>query len=240
MTELQKSISAYLYERIASPLWGTFVVSWSVWNWRIFYVTFFVSEQIIPNKIDYIVGHHNSIIDMLVIPITSTALIICVVPFLSNGAYWVTIEFEKWRHNKKQKVDGERLLTVAQSAEIRRQIAEADLKLDQALEAKDKDIKGYIEGNGVLSRELESLKSSLGVPGVVAATYGTLARSIDVTDRLKKAFEISTSVKASHEWLGISDPDEGQSKVLSVFYRTKAGDFKLVSAREGETIGQLG
>lgn len=43
--ELKKSISAILYERTTSPLFGSFILSWTVWNWKIFYITLFISED---------------------------------------------------------------------------------------------------------------------------------------------------------------------------------------------------
>jgi hypothetical protein len=36
-----KSIRAELYERVASPLLGSFIVSWLIWNYRLILLIFF-------------------------------------------------------------------------------------------------------------------------------------------------------------------------------------------------------
>ncbi|MCP4460990.1 MAG: hypothetical protein GY816_23665 [Cytophagales bacterium] len=43
--ETRKSINSALYERVSSPLYGTLIISWLVWNWEIVYLTFFVNES---------------------------------------------------------------------------------------------------------------------------------------------------------------------------------------------------
>ena len=55
IANLKKSLSAILYERTSSPFYGTLIVSWLVWNWKIIYLTFFISEDKIElDKISYI------------------------------------------------------------------------------------------------------------------------------------------------------------------------------------------
>lgn len=55
MNEFLKSIRAVLYDRVASPFYGTLIISWLLWNWKIPYVTFFVSESLLKmTKIEYI------------------------------------------------------------------------------------------------------------------------------------------------------------------------------------------
>jgi len=35
MDDIFKSIKAFLYDRVASPLFGAFVTAWSIWNYRV-------------------------------------------------------------------------------------------------------------------------------------------------------------------------------------------------------------
>ena len=82
--ELKKSISALLYERTTSPLFGTLVVSWSVWNWKIIYLTFFISEKelIGKNKIEYIIENYNDNFNLYWFPLISTTILITLIPFI--------------------------------------------------------------------------------------------------------------------------------------------------------------
>jgi hypothetical protein len=141
--ELKKSISALLYERTTSPLFGTLVVSWSVWNWKIIYLTFFISENklIGKNKIEYISENYNDNCNLYWFPLISTAILITLIPFISNGAYWISIKFLKWKKDKKNDVEMNQLLNIEQSIELREQIANQELKLSKIVEDKNLEIK---------------------------------------------------------------------------------------------------
>lgn len=49
-------------ERIKSPFWWSMIVTWLTWNWKVWYVTFFIKHEhlgIDGNKIDYIKELYN-------------------------------------------------------------------------------------------------------------------------------------------------------------------------------------
>ena len=93
ISELTKSINSILYERVTSPLYGALFFSWSLWNWKIVYLTIFVSaESIEGTKIDYISNNYNDIHFLLTYPVISTLLLLTIVPFLTNASYWTHIE----------------------------------------------------------------------------------------------------------------------------------------------------
>jgi hypothetical protein len=142
MTELRKSINAILYQRVTSPLFGTFLVSWIVWNWKIIYTTFFIDEdKIIKNKIDYIVENFSDSSYLIWYPLLSTLILLTLIPFLSNGAYWLSLKFEKWKVDSKNKIEKQQLLTLAQSIELRGQIIESERKFESLLQNKNDEIK---------------------------------------------------------------------------------------------------
>jgi hypothetical protein len=45
LDDLRKSVNSTLYERASSPLYGTFILSWLICNWRIIYLTIFVRAE---------------------------------------------------------------------------------------------------------------------------------------------------------------------------------------------------
>ena len=102
-SELRKSTNAILFERVTSPLFGTFIVSWLIWNWKIVYLTLFVSESNIEgNKIDYIASNYCDIHVLVTYPLISTLLLLTAIPFVANGAFWISMKFRKWRIDKKK------------------------------------------------------------------------------------------------------------------------------------------
>ena len=59
--EAKKSLEKNLGEKLVSPFWGAFIASWLVWNWRVWYVTFFVDSDLLMQsksvlKIDYLLS----------------------------------------------------------------------------------------------------------------------------------------------------------------------------------------
>lgn len=102
MTEITKSLKKILDERISSPFYGSLIVSWLLWNWKIPYVTFFIDQtKLNINKIDYIITNCNHHLNLWIGPLISTAFIILVIPYLTNGAYLITLKFDTWRINMK-------------------------------------------------------------------------------------------------------------------------------------------
>lgn len=140
--DLKKSFDQIIYERTASPFYGSFIVSWSLWNWKIIYLTFFVSQDKIDlNKIDYIVTNFSKIENVFVFPLISSILIITVVPFITNGAYWLSLKFNKWRVDQKNIVDKKQLLSIEQSIELREQISKQEERFIKLIEDKNLEIK---------------------------------------------------------------------------------------------------
>lgn len=142
ITDLRTSINSILYQRVTSPLFGTFLISWLVWNWKIFYVTFIVeSDKLDQNRIDYIVNNLDDSGNLIWYPIFSTIILITIIPFISNGAYWISLKFEQWRIDNKHKIERKKLLTLEQSIQLREQLLDYEKKFEKLLNEKDEEIK---------------------------------------------------------------------------------------------------
>jgi hypothetical protein len=142
IANLKKSLSAILYERTSSPFYGTLIVSWLVWNWKIIYLTFFISEDKIElDKISYISENLSEINNLITYPLISTLILLTLIPFISNGAYWLNLKFENWKKDKKNEVEKKQLLTLEQSIEIREQLLNQENRFEKLLEDKNTEIK---------------------------------------------------------------------------------------------------
>jgi hypothetical protein len=152
--DLKKSFNEIIYERTTSPLYGTIITSWLIWNWRIIYLIFFVSEKKIEgHKIDYILDNYSNIEHILIFPLISTILLITVVPFLSNGAFWLSLKFNKWKVDQKNKVDKKQLLTLEQSISLREEISKQEERSGKLVENKNLEI-------AQLQNQLEEYKNN--------------------------------------------------------------------------------
>jgi hypothetical protein len=150
--EIKKSINSIFSDRISSPFYGTLIVSWLIWNWKIVYLTFFIDQdQIAGNKIEFIQTHYSDIHVLVTFPILSTIVLLTVLPFITNGAFWLDTVFTTWRINQKNKIEGKQLLTIEQSIRLRTEIRELEESIEKLLEKKNEEIK-------MLKQELE-LKS---------------------------------------------------------------------------------
>lgn len=139
--DLKKSITDIIFERTTSPLYGTLILSWLVWNWKILYLTLFISQDKINiTKIEYIENNCNDINYLLWYPLASTIVFICIVPLFSNGAFWINAIYTKWRVNKKNQVDGGVLLTTEQSVKLRMKLAEQEKTFYNSLSEKENEI----------------------------------------------------------------------------------------------------
>ena len=152
--DLKSSISTILNERIVSPLFGTLFFTWSVWNWKIIYFTLFVSEEKFKeDKITYITSNFYEPEFLYIYPIISTVIILTIIPFISNGTYWLSLLFNRWRVNKKNEVLKSQLLTLEQSIALREEINKREKRFEELVEDKNSQIK-------ILELELNTLKNS--------------------------------------------------------------------------------
>lgn len=164
MEEIKKSISAILYERTTSPLFGTLIFSWLLWNWKIPYLSFFVSENKLQlNKVDYIITNYNDIHYLITYPLISTFILLTIIPFLSNGAYWLSINFENWKLKQKNLIENKQLLTVEQSIELREQILKQEERFSKLVQDKNLEIetlKKQIDSVKIVEKSDETIDSS--------------------------------------------------------------------------------
>ena len=122
--EFTKSLKANLYDRVVSPLFGAFVLSWLVWNYRL--VVVLLATGTFEHKfayIDTVLYKGDSIYDLwtlLVYPLGSALLFLFLYPF---PAQWV---YSFWRQQQKklkmirQKIEDETPLTIEEARKLKK------------------------------------------------------------------------------------------------------------------------
>lgn len=88
---ITKSAENELEDRLKNPFWWSFIIAWITWNWKVWYLTFFVTEEVSGNKIDYIVNMYlyfdffnlfpflGFILNWLIIPLILSILVFFVI-----------------------------------------------------------------------------------------------------------------------------------------------------------------
>lgn len=141
LEDVRKSIDKIIHERLTSPFWGTLLVSWLFWNWRVPYVSLFVSEKALgTTRIDYIINNCTNIWKLVYNPLISTAIILFLFPFLSELIYRVTLWFAKRKRDMKKKFEKKELLSVEQSLALYDQMDKQEQKYNTRLNQKDNEI----------------------------------------------------------------------------------------------------
>ena len=142
INDIKNSINKILHERLTSPFYGTLVLSWLIWNWRILYLTFFVSEdKIHTDKISYITSNFSELKFIVFLPLISTIILITIFPFITNRAYWISLLYNQWKINKRNEIQKKELLTLEQSIDLREQIKSQEKRFEELLEDKNLKIK---------------------------------------------------------------------------------------------------
>lgn len=124
MKELLQSIFSTSKERIANLIIGTFLISWTAFNWKpiIFIIT---SNQKIEDKINYIDSNFSSINNLLLFPLVAVLIYILIIPYV-NLLFEYLLEFSRIKRNSisisKQK----------QIIENKKELAIEEIKLEEA------------------------------------------------------------------------------------------------------------
>lgn len=124
MKELLQSIFSTSKERISNPIIGTFLISWTAFNWKPI-IFIFTSNQIIEDKINYIDSNFSSINNFLLFPLITVLIYILIIPYL-NLLFEYLLEFSRIKRNfisiSKQK----------QIIENKKELAIEEIKLEEA------------------------------------------------------------------------------------------------------------
>jgi len=226
VSDIQKSISSIMYERLSNPFWGTLITSWLVWNWKIVYLTVFISESTIKiNKIDYITTNFSNFNVLVTCPLISAFVILLIVPFFSNGAFWVHLKFSKWKLDKKHVIDKSTLLTLEQSIQIREEILKNEKKIENLLEQKNQEIKDLNNKTSHLEALLKN-SNDIKPPSVSSSSVSKIAHEIDFDRTLKNSFMATVKhIQGGYgDIVGSSEIDSSAFAYFEAHYLIESGE----------------
>ena len=164
LEEMQKSIKAVLYDRLTSPLAGTFILSWLLWNWGLIYYVLAGDEmRNMVDRIGYIKNNFFQLKYLLIYPSVSAAFLIFLYPYAANYVYKKTLGFNRKKKDVKDEIEREQRLTLKESLEIRNEIKKIEERFFEANKKKDEEIKLLMQENEALKEKLN--KNNENTPG---------------------------------------------------------------------------
>ncbi|MEE8431093.1 MAG: pentapeptide repeat-containing protein [Candidatus Desulfatibia sp.] len=153
LEELSKSFKAILYDRVVSPLSGTFILSWLVINWKAM-ALLLLDDAFVEIRIKNIEALYsdNWFMPLAVYPLISAVILIFIYPYPSKLAYWFSKRRTEELKKIKQEIEKKTLLTREESDELRIQMEKSKTYASGLLKEKDDLI-------AALNRKIESLEA---------------------------------------------------------------------------------
>lgn len=127
--EIVKSAKVQLSERIASPLIGSFVISWCLWNYK-FLVILFSTASVAQTfaLIDTIVfpTSWSLFLNGALLPAATAFAYIFIYPYPAKFVYEFTRRRQKDINEVRQRIEDETLLTIEESRRIRAEVLQTE------------------------------------------------------------------------------------------------------------------
>ncbi|HMI77690.1 MAG TPA: hypothetical protein VK484_02805, partial [Ferruginibacter sp.] len=225
LSDLGNSFNKIFEERISSPLYGTFIISWLIWNWKIIYLTIFINKDDIQpsNKIQYILDNYINWWVLLWFPLISTVVLITVIPLVANKLYKVHLYYERERTRDKEKSDAGNRLTIRQSADIRNEMMMLVENNQKQIDTKTNELK-------IARQQIDTWRIERMEYKVLVALYGKNGVYSDVTRIVQDYVTSERSFLVENEVLG-GDPLWAVHKELFIIYQFE-NSIKSIFARE--------
>jgi hypothetical protein len=238
-TDFKKSVFSVFEDRISSPFYGSFVLSWSLWNWKIIYLTIFISQEAIKpsTKIDYILENYSRWDHLLIYPFFSSLLLVLAIPWLANQLYKVSLYYDKERRVAKEKNESNKRLSIEESWQIRNELFTQVENHQRQLTAKDGEIKFFKQQIENLTGDKTSFEDQIKILTdekekfkIVYACYGKDPKIKDVTKQVTALLQQNKEFIINNTHFE-GDPTPGKYKDFLVVY-TGNGQTHVLRSKE--------
>ena len=230
------SIYKLIRERVGSPLYGTLIISWLIINWKIPYLTLFVSEKTIApaTKIDFIITNYWHWWPGLLLPVISTIILLTLMQFLDREVFRLYQKFKTDKRKIREAFDKDKMLTKEESERMIIERIEMAENHRKETDLSDKKLGILNAANTRLQELLEKEKNEL---KICYAEYGVPENMKEVTEDIKKdlAKKGSTTFEITNNAFTVGDPAAGEIKNFFIVYSLR-GEFKFLRAREYDLI----
>ncbi|HIF5585137.1 TPA: hypothetical protein ACX3CS_004627 [Vibrio parahaemolyticus] len=158
--ETINSLKGVLYERISSPLWGTYFISFVVYNWSAILILTSdpkpMAEKVELIKTTYVYTDGNFNMGVVLYPLMMSVFLLLAIPFLQT-LHYIYSEYMKTQGKvRRDKFEEKTRLTVEQSNELRQRIFNIQTSSREMTSFQDQEINSLKETISSLKSQLES------------------------------------------------------------------------------------
>jgi hypothetical protein len=156
LDDIVKTARTHIHERLASPLIGSFVIAWSIWNYKFLVILFSaasVSQTFaLINSIAF-PDFSALFFKGFLFPALTTAAYIFVYPYPARFVYEFTQKRQKEMNETRRQIENETPLTIEESRKIRSELQRREGEHEQEMDRKDSEIER-------LKAEISSFRTS--------------------------------------------------------------------------------
>lgn len=157
LKELVASAGSALRDRLSSPIFGTFAISWCVWNSPMIFIVLFGSgvdeRMVLVNKYVHY-SWWSTWGNGLVLPLTTTVLYIFVYPYVKKYVYTFLKERENELHESRTRLENMRRLTIEESIALRQEMKDIEKKHIDTIADMATTISSLKEGRKVVGDDI--------------------------------------------------------------------------------------
>lgn len=161
LEDIEKSVKATLYDRLTSPLIGSYIFAWCIYNYKVFLVIF--SELKYAEKINELnnlfVGWQ--FLFSFIMPFVWSLFYIFIYPYIAKFVFKKWQKYIKDKEDIKHHIREMQCLTVEQSQQLKLELAEKTLEFERLTSAKTETIKNLSEQNKNLQEKADGLTTRL-------------------------------------------------------------------------------
>lgn len=237
LDDITTTIKAQLYERVSSPLLGSFLISWSLINYKLILILF--SSLSAPEKITYIEFNlFSSIEDYMLkgvfLPLLATLAIILIYPYPAAKIYEISRTNRKKLKEIQQKIDDETPITRDEARKIRKAAVQFQIDFEEQTKRKDSEIealKSVInqlteESKAVIPREKDLSAKILELEAKTMIQDSEIS-NLTIENENFKSYINSTFLPGSHH--DIPKPIDSENKKSTENTNNNVSPEKLIS-----------
>ncbi|WP_188008527.1 hypothetical protein [Grimontia hollisae] len=189
LKELSTSLKAQLYERVSSPILGSLLIFWILFNWEaVFY--FMLSESKVEDKLIYINENFKDIWVNVYSPLIYSSMFCLFYPLLSFIPFYIWEWVSSQKIKSKNNLSMSEPLSVERSISIRKELLEKETKIRRIIvehneekEDLEKVIKSLTSDNERLYKVISKFEA------ILPAQYIELTEDEEVTLGYFRALE---------------------------------------------------